>query len=271
MPELPEVETIARKLRDGCGDEPSIAGRTIHGMDIRWPRHIARPAWTEVSAQAEGQTVQAVSRRGKFLVASLSRDTLLIHLRMSGDLCVVRADEPLRKHDLTIWHLSGGVDLRFHDPRRFGRVWLTRDPGAILDGLGPEPLAPDFTTGRLTAMLAARRRILKPLLLDQTFLAGLGNIYTDEALHRAGLRPLRRSDSLKPAEAARLWRAIRAVLRLGIARNGASIDWVYRGGRFQNNFRVYGRAEEPCGTCGRKIRRILVGQRATFFCPRCQR
>jgi formamidopyrimidine-DNA glycosylase len=271
MPELPEVETIARKLREGSGAEPSVAGRSILSIVIRWPRHIAQPSGAEISALAQGQAIQSISRRGKFLVLALTRDTLLIHLRMSGDLCVVPASDPLRKHDLTIFHLSGGVDLRFHDPRRFGRVWLTREPGSILDGLGPEPLAADFTARRLAAMLASRKRILKPLLLDQTFLAGLGNIYTDEALHRARLNPLRRSHSLRPAEVARLYRGIRSALRLGIARNGASIDWVYRGGGFQQHFRVYGRAGKPCGTCGNRIRRIIVGQRSTFYCPNCQK
>jgi formamidopyrimidine-DNA glycosylase len=270
VPELPEVETIARKLRDGYPGEPSIVGRTILGMEIRWPRHISVPAWTEISACAEGQTVRAVSRRGKFLVLSLTRDTMLIHLRMSGDLCVAGTDEPLRKHDLTIWHLSGGVDLRFHDPRRFGRVWLMTDPAAVLGPLGPEPLASDFTARRFSAMLESRRRILKPLLLDQTFLAGMGNIYTDEALHRARLRPTRHSDTLKPDEISRLWRSIRAVLREGIRRNGASIDWVYRGGGYQHAFRVYGRDGEACGICGRKIRRRIVGQRSSYFCPFCQ-
>lgn len=270
MPELPEVETIARKLREGCGLEPPIVGRTILAVEIRWPRHISLPESSAFAAQAEGQTIHSIARRGKFLVLALSRDTLLIHLRMSGDLCVVSESEPLRKHDLTIFHLSGGMDLRFHDPRRFGRVWMTAEPGRVLDPLGPEPLAAEFTAARLGTMLCSRRRLLKPLLLDQTFLAGLGNIYTDEALHRARLHPLRRSDLLRPEEVARLWRGIRAALRAGIASNGASIDWVYRGGKFQNQFRAYGRAGELCRTCGGRIRRTVVGQRSTFYCPRCQ-
>jgi formamidopyrimidine-DNA glycosylase len=271
MPELPEVETIARKLREGCGVEPSILGRTILAVEVRWPRHIASPAGDEFLQAVAGQTIRSVSRRGKFLVLHLSGGYLLIHLRMSGDLSVVPAGEPLRKHDLTVWHLSGAVDLRFHDPRRFGRVWLTGNPGGVLDRLGPEPLAPEFTAAHLGRMLQARRRQLKPLLLDQSFLAGLGNIYTDESLYRARLHPLRRSDMLRPAEIARLWRAIRGTLRAGIVRNGASIDWVYRDGSFQNHFRAYGRAGKRCGRCGVNIRRIVVGQRSTFYCPRCQR
>ncbi len=140
----------------------------------------------------------------------------------------------------------------------------------VTGSLGPEPLARSFTAARLGRMLAARQRLLKPLLLDQTFIAGLGNIYADEALHRAGLHPLRRSDSLTPEEVKALWRGIRQALQTGLRHNGASIDWAYRGGSFQNHFRVYDRAGEPCDTCGTPIRRIVVGQRGTHFCPGCQ-
>jgi formamidopyrimidine-DNA glycosylase len=140
----------------------------------------------------------------------------------------------------------------------------------VLGNLGPEPLDEGFTADALHAMLQTRRRQLKPLLLDQTFLAGLGNSYTDEALHTAGLHPLRLTDSLNAAEAQALWTAIRAVLNEGIRRNGASIDWVYRGGDFQNTFRVYQRTGQACPVCGAPVERILVGQRGTHFCPRCQ-
>jgi formamidopyrimidine-DNA glycosylase len=271
MPELPEVETIARKLREGCGGEPSILGREILSVEIRHPKPIAFPAVKTVGEQMRGQTFCDISRRGKFLVCRLSDRYLLIHMRMSGDVQVLPTRQQLRKHDHVIWHLSGGLDLRFHDPRRFGRIWLVDSPRRVLGSLGPEPLAPEFTAARLGELLRARRRQLKPLLLDQTFLAGLGNIYTDEALHRARLHPLRRSDTLSKEEVARLWHGIRAALKVGIAQDGASIDWVYRGGEFQNHFRVYGRGGERCKRCGAKVRRIVVGQRSTYFCPRCQR
>jgi formamidopyrimidine-DNA glycosylase len=271
MPELPEVETIARKLREGCGGESAILGREILAVEIRHPKPVAFPAAEAAREQMRGRLFEEISRRGKFLVCRLSQGFLLIHLRMSGDLQVVPAGGTPRKHDHVIWHLSGGVDLRFHDPRRFGRIWLTDDPAEVLGALGPEPLTQEFTIARLGSMLRARRRLLKPLLLDQTFIAGLGNIYTDEALHRARLHPLRRSDTLRKDEVTRLWRGIRAALRVGIAQDGASIDWVYRGGGFQNHFRVYGRAGDPCRKCGAKIRRTVVGQRCTYFCPRCQR
>jgi formamidopyrimidine-DNA glycosylase len=271
MPELPEVETIARRLREGCDGDSAILGREILAVEIRHPKPVAFPAAEVVGEQMRGQVFEEISRRGKFLVCRLSRGVMLIHLRMSGDLQAIPAGQPPRKHDHVIWHLSGGVDLRFHDPRRFGRIWLTDDPASVLGALGPEPLMPEFTAPRLGAMLRARRRLLKPLLLDQTFIAGLGNIYTDEALHRARLHPLRRSDTLRKEEVTRLWHGIRAALRVGIAQDGASIDWVYRGGGFQNHFRVYGREGERCRKCGAKIRHTVVGQRSTYFCPRCQR
>ncbi len=270
MPELPEVETIARKLREGCGGEPSILGREIRSVEIRHPKPIAFPTAKIARQQLRGQVFEEISRRGKFLVCRLSRGYLLIHLRMSGDLRVLPAGKPPRKHDHVIWHLSGDADLRFHDPRRFGRIWLVDSPREVLGALGPEPLAPEFTAARLGEMLRGRKRLLKPLLLDQTFLAGLGNIYTDEALNRARLNPLRRSDSLRKDEIARLWHGIRAALKVGIAQDGASIDWVYRGGNSQNHFRVYDREGRPCQRCGARIRHTVVGQRSTYYCPKCQ-
>jgi formamidopyrimidine-DNA glycosylase len=271
MPELPEVETIARRLRTGCGGEPALVGREILAVEIRHPKPVAVPTPEEARARMRGQRFVEISRRGKFLVCRLTRDYLLVHLRMSGDLQLFRAGEPPRKHDHVVWHLDGGWDLRYHDPRRFGRIWVVSTPEAVLGALGPEPLAPQFTSAQLEGMLRGRKRQLKPLLLDQTFIAGIGNIYADEALHRARLHPLRRSDSLRKEEAARLWRGIRAALRVGIAQDGASIDWVYRGGDFQNHFRAYGREGDPCLKCGAKIRHITVGQRSTYYCPRCQR
>ncbi|MBN1438883.1 MAG: bifunctional DNA-formamidopyrimidine glycosylase/DNA-(apurinic or apyrimidinic site) lyase [Anaerolineales bacterium] len=271
MPELPEVETIARRLRTGCRGEPALPGARILSVEIRHPKPIACPAPEQAGACMTGRTFRGVSRRGKFLVFHLSQDHLLIHLRMSGDLQLFPRGEGVRKHDHVIWHLDNGWDLRFHDPRRFGRIWLIESPEEVLAGLGPEPLEKEFTVDRLHAMLCARKRLLKPLLLDQTFVAGIGNIYADESLHRARLHPLRRSNTLRREEAARLRNGIRAALRVGIAQDGASIDWAYRGGEFQNHFRAYDREGEPCVRCGAKIRRIVVGQRTTHYCPRCQK
>jgi formamidopyrimidine-DNA glycosylase len=203
-------------------------------------------------------------------VFTLSHGALLIHLKMSGDLKVCPAGTPPDKHAHTVFHFADGTELRFSDTRKFGKVYLVPRAEQVVGPLGPEPLEPGFTARRLGQMLRGRKRALKPLLLDQTFLAGLGNIYTDEALHRAGLHPLRRSDTLTPAEVQALWRGIRAALRAGIRHNGASIDWVYRGGGMQHHFQVYDRAGEPCYRCGTPVRRLVVGQRGTHICPVCQ-
>ncbi len=265
MPELPEVETIARKLK------PDVVGRRILSADLRWARTLAAPSPKKFAQQIAGQKIMDVGRRAKFLVFRLSSFHLLIHLRMSGDLHIKdNANQP-EKHDRLIIQLSGHRSLAFNDTRKFGRVWLMADPKEIFENLGPEPLSREFTPHWLHTALHKKHRQLKPLLLDQTFLAGLGNIYTDEALNIAKLHPLRESSSVTAKQAEALHDAIRKVLNEGIHRNGASIDWAYRGGEFQNYFRVYDREDKPCKNCGAKIRRITVGQRGTHFCPRCQR
>lgn len=264
MPELPEVETIARTLR------PQLIGKTIREADLRWNRTLASPSAKKFKEQICGQKIVNVSRRAKYLILQLSSFHLLIHLRMSGDLLLRNSTTEPAPHDRLLLKLSGGKALAFNDTRKFGRVWLTADPQEILGTLGPEPLSAEFTPAWLHAALHAKRRQLKPLLLDQTFLAGLGNIYTDEALHLAKLHPLRLSDSVSRRQAEALHEAIQSVLREGIRRNGASIDWVYRGGEFQNYFRVYDREGKPCPVCGTPIQRLVVGQRGTHICPKCQ-
>jgi len=276
MPELPEVETIARSLRQPAGTAvgqrraAGLPGRILTGAALTWARTLAAPAAGELSPRLAGQSVQQVGRRGKFLVITLSQDTLLIHLRMSGDLRLENNDGALQTHDRLALYFADGDRLVFNDPRKFGRAWLLADPLPVLGKLGPEPLEAGFDAARLYQRLRARHRRLKPLLLDQTFLAGLGNIYTDEALNLARLHPLRLSDDVSAEAAERLWLAIRTVLEEGIRRNGASIDWVYRGGSFQNTFRVYQRTGQPCPGCGSAVVRTLVGQRGTHYCPVCQ-
>jgi formamidopyrimidine-DNA glycosylase len=189
---------------------------------------------------------------------------------MSGDLAMVPPDAPRGRYDHTIFKLDSGWQLRFSDARKFGRVYLVSDSAQILDGLGPEPLSRQFDPATLAGILRSRSRALKPMLIDQSVIAGIGNIYADEALHRAKLHPLRRSDSLTTAEIRSLWNGICSALKQGIRHGGASIDWVYRGGDFQNHFRVYGRAGEPCPVCMTSIERIVVGQRGTHLCPECQ-
>jgi formamidopyrimidine-DNA glycosylase len=265
MPELPEVETFARELR------PGLVGRTILDADLRWARTLAAPSPRKFKDAIRGQVIREVGRRAKFINIGLQAYNLLIHLRMSGDLLLKDGKIKPEKHDRLILTLSGDRSLVFNDTRKFGRVWLTANVEDVVGRLGPEPLARAFTSHWLYQALQARHRQLKPLLLDQTFIAGLGNIYTDEALHMARLHPLALSDAVKPGQAGHLRDAIQSVLREGIRRNGASIDWVYRGGEFQNHFRVYGRDGEPCPVCGTTIQRLLVGQRSTHICPRCQR
>jgi len=276
MPELPEVETIARTLRQGGQGREPIIGRQIAMVRLEWARTLAEPDPAGFIPRLVGQQIVAVDRRGKFLILRLDVDALLIHLRMSGDIRVEPgldeqgAPAPLQAHDRLALDFTDGWRMAFNDTRKFGRAWLVSDPEAVLGGLGPEPFDPSFTAQTLYHRLQGARRQIKPLLLDQSFIAGLGNIYTDEALHTAGIHPLRLSNTLTEEEAARLWQAIRDVLEEGIRRNGASIDWVYRGGDFQNCFHAYQRTGEPCPVCGTPIVRITVGQRGTHFCPHCQ-
>lgn len=270
MPELPEVETIARKLK------PQLLGKVIQEAQLRWQRTLAFPSPRTFKTQIQGQEIRDVTRRAKFLILRLSDFSLLIHLRMSGDLHVREGTMKPQKHDrliLTLRSASPGegalTHLVFNDTRKFGRVWLTRQPEEVLAGLGPEPLSRKFTPQWLHTALHSRHRLLKPLLLDQTFLAGLGNIYADESLHLARLHPLASSDSVTAQQAEGLHQAICRVLKEGIRRNGASFDWVYRGGEY--HFRVYDRTGKPCPVCGTGIERIIVGQRSTHVCPTCQR
>jgi len=265
MPELPEVETIARAL------QPDLVGKTILSADLRWERTLAAPAPAQFKKRISGQKILGVSRRAKYLIVELESYSFLVHLRMSGDLVIREGKIKPEKHDRLLLHLSDGTRLAFNDTRKFGRVWLTDQPETILGRLGPEPLEKGFTPRWLFQALHSRKRSLKPLLLDQTFLAGLGNIYTDECLHLAQLHPRAASNNVSEEQAAELHKAIRAVLREGIRRNGASIDWVYRGGGYQNYFRVYDREGKPCPVCGAAIQKFTVGQRGTHICPNCQR
>jgi formamidopyrimidine-DNA glycosylase len=269
MPELPEVETIARAIA------PDVIGKTIVSADVRWARTIAIPSVKKFKEQVAGQRVLEVSRRAKFLNLRLENYNLLIHLRMSGDLMVRKGRIYSEPHDRLLLALrgrgGGESHLAFNDTRKFGRVWLTDQLELVLGNLGPEPLEKEFTPQWLYENLHQRSRLLKPLLLDQTFLAGLGNIYTDEALHMAKLHPLSLSNTVSKKQAEALFEAIRSVLKEGIRRNGASIDWVYRGGEYQHHFRVYDREGKPCPVCGTEIQKLTVGQRGTHVCPNCQK
>jgi formamidopyrimidine-DNA glycosylase len=271
MPELPEVETVVRGLR------AEIADRTITDVKVLWTRSVVPPDPDAFARRLAGQTITDVERRGKWVMMALSGDdTLLIHLRMSGRL-VLESEACLDdRHLRVLFLLDDGRRLSFIDQRKFGRMILTNDHNLILKDLGLEPLSEEFTPKRLKEMLGSRRGRIKSLLLDQRFLAGLGNIYTDEALWRAQIHPLRPADTLTPTEVARLHKAIRVVLASAIASGGTTLeDEAYRrangqAGEFAGKLAAYGRAGQPCLRCGRTIERIKVSQRGTHFCPRCQ-
>ena len=270
MPELPEVETIATALREGGRGGSAVLGRRIGGSRLYWERTLATPGRRAFQARIRGQAIRGIDRRGKFLILQLTHAALLVHLRMSGDLIATRTEAPLPRFTRLALLLDRGLRLCFTDARKFGRVWLTDEPDRYFEKLGPEPMGPVLDAGRLHEMLSTRRRQIKPLLLDQAFIAGLGNIYTDEALNLARVHPLRIAASLTRAETAVLWRSIRQVLRKGIRHGGTSFDWAYRDGECQEFLRVYRRAGLPCRRCRTPIERTVVGQRGTHFCPRCQ-
>ncbi len=270
MPELPEVETIVRALRDGGREQPSVVGQVVDSVDLLWERSLAQPGPQEFAARLSGQEIHTVSRRAKYLVFHLDRDYLLVHLRMSGDLRVDERTNPVQPHDRLLLNFTSGLRMAFNDTRKFGRAWLVVSLDEVLADLGPEPFDPALSGEAFYQRLQGVRRQIKPLLLDQTFLAGVGNIYSDEALHIAGIHPLTPANRITSEKAEKLLAAIREVLMEGIRRNGASIDWVYRGGDFQNHFRVYQRTGEPCPVCGGAIERAVIGQRSTHFCPVCQ-
>jgi len=270
MPELPEVESLARELRG------ALVGRKIVGVEVRWPRIVAAPDPETFARRLVGRRIREIRRRGKWLLLGLDEgEWLLVHLRMSGRLTVEDACAPDDVHTRVVFHLGDGQRLRFSDPRKFGRMALTACPEEWLGDLGPEP--PGLTLEQLAGMLQGRRVRLKPLLTDQRFLAGLGNIYADEVLWRAGLHPLRPADTLTLEETARLHGAIRQVLEEAIARRGTTLpDQRYvlpdgRPGEFAARLAVYGREGHPCPRCGTPIARTRVGGRSVHFCPQCQR
>ncbi len=274
MPELPEVETVVRLVR------PKLVGRTIEGVDVAWERTLGGASEGAFRRAVVGARVASAWRRAKYLVFDLERDGettgwLVGHLRMTGRMHVERNGWDPGPYARVALRLDRGRTLHFVDVRKFGRLQFVDDLAAVFGDLGPEPLGEEFTAEWLTAALRARRRVLKPLLLDQTFLAGLGNIYVDEALHEARLHPLRVAATVRREQAERLHGAIRRTLEAAIEREGSSFDTFYRTpegqpGSYQHQFRVYGRTGLPCPVCARPIRRLVVGQRGTHVCLACQ-
>jgi len=272
MPELPEVETIVGDLKN------RLVGRVIQSVAVVLPKVVASPAPEEFARLLAHREIEDLRRRGKYILMDLSGDlTLVLHLRMTGQLVYSAAPEPFPRHTHLVFYLDRGA-LRFTDLRQFGRARLVprreldQVPG--LRDLGAEPLGPEFNAEIFFRRLQNSRRMIKPLLLDQAFLAGLGNIYTDEALHRAGIHPERPAAALDAREAGALYRAIREVLTEGIDFRGTSVqhylDGDGRPGRFQDILRVYRRQGSPCPVCGTAIERIRCGGRGTYYCPVCQ-
>jgi formamidopyrimidine-DNA glycosylase len=277
MPELPEVETVRAWL------EPKLVGRRFDSVEI-FDSRLTRPDDPAgVAAELEGERVVALDRRGKYLLVRFeSGRVLLIHLRMTGQLLhggnglAGNAAEDV--HRRAVVRLDDGSDVIYRDVRRFGTWQLIEDEDLepyLAQRVGSEPLVPGFTSKRLAEALAGRRTSLKSALLDQRRLAGIGNIYADEALWRAHLHPLRAAGELDAPEIAALHRGIRAALRAGIERQGATLS-NYRTpdgnrGRMQEAFRVYGREGEPCDRCGTPIEKTRIGGRGTWYCPSCQR
>jgi formamidopyrimidine-DNA glycosylase len=274
VPELPEVETIVTDLR------PHLVGRTIVSCELRFPARVRHPEPEDFVDSVAGQTIEALRRRGKFILIGLGGELLLVvHLGMTGQLRLVDAGTELAPHTHAVFSLDDGRHLRYRDPRRFGRLLLGSEHALLLSKtlpqLGPEPIDPEFAADELYQRLRRRRTSLKAVLLDQAAIAGVGNIYADESLHRARLRPDRIAGTVSRKSAQRLHESLRESLLVAIRNRGSSVDtyrdaWGELGGQ-QEKLLVYGRAGEPCFTCGRPLSMIRIAGRTTVFCRRCQR
>jgi formamidopyrimidine-DNA glycosylase len=274
MPELPEVQTIVNDLKAA-----GLVGQTIKAARVFWARTIAKPSAKAFCSRIRGRAIAAIRRRGKFIVFDFyNNGHLLMHLRMSGRLHLVTNQQPRKKHEHVLLNLDGGQQLRFYDTRKFGRLYLTSDADPILGRLGPEPLSKGFTHQKLARRLKARKRLLKPLLLDQTFIAGLGNIYVDEALWESKIHPCRMASSLSETEMRALHRAIPRVLKRGLKNLGTSLGTgktnfysvAKHQGRNRDQLKAFRRTGQPCPRCAQTVERIIVGQRSTHICPKCQ-
>lgn len=269
MPELPEVETTRRGL------SPHLLGRRIVALNLRQPK-LRWPIPDELQ-QLRGQRIEAIERRAKYLLVHTEPGSALLHLGMSGSLRVLPQSAPIGKHDHVDWLLDSGQVLRYTDPRRFGsQLWQAQgDIHPLLRGLGPEPLSDDFDAEHLFLHSRGRSAAVKVFLMDQAIVVGVGNIYAAEALFAAGIRPTRSAGEVSLARYRRLAEAVKRILAHAIARGGTTLrDFINPDGApgyFEQELFVYGRLGEPCRVCGTAIRSIRLGQRSTFFCPRCQR
>jgi formamidopyrimidine-DNA glycosylase len=271
MPELPEVETTLRGLA------PHLSGQTVGDVVIRTPK-LRWPIPADLPALLRGRPIRGLSRRAKYLLVEFEHGTLILHLGMSGSLRILTAPPPAQTHDHFDLVLQNGTVMRLRDPRRFGAVlWHKGDVAAhpLLAALGPEPLEKDFDGEYLYAATRKRKAAIKLVIMDNHVVVGVGNIYANEALFRAGIKPQLAAGKLSRERCALLVKTIREVLRAAIKKGGSSLrDYVDSDGRqgyFQQEYFVYGRSGEPCRRCGTAVRQMRQGQRASFWCPHCQR
>jgi formamidopyrimidine-DNA glycosylase len=269
MPELPEVETTCR------GIAPHLQGQLVTGVDIRQAA-LRWPVPDAISA-LRGQRIHTVSRRAKYLLLGADRGHCIVHLGMSGSLRVCPPDVPLRPHDHVILSLHSGLQLRYHDPRRFGCwLWTDADPAShqLLHDLGPEPLEAAFSPEVLLRACKRHKRAIKTVVMDPHVVVGVGNIYACEALFAAAIDPRRRADRISAQRIENLTTAIKFVLQRSIDQGGTTLrDFLREDGRpgyFKQQLNVYDRADKPCHSCAQPIRRSVLGQRTTYFCPHCQ-
>jgi formamidopyrimidine-DNA glycosylase len=275
MPELPEVETVRRDL------EARVIGRTITSCFVSpdAPRLVQLVTRDEFCQQLVGRTITGLRRRGKYLIVDLDDERAwVMHRRMSGNVLWRTPADPPDDYVRAVFGLDDGHELRWTDLRKFGTMWLVEDATMVMESLGPEPLDAEFTPAALRERAHRRSAPIKAVILDQTVLAGMGNLYTDEALHYAGIHPLRPANKLKAGDYERLHAGIIEALRMGIDGRGSSLGTTLRDhvnvdgdiGRNQETVRAYGREGEPCFVCGATMRRIKVGGRSSTFCPKCQ-
>jgi formamidopyrimidine-DNA glycosylase len=269
MPELPEVETIRRQLYSA-----GVEGRTIEKIHIEWPRTVEPLTPSAFCKQVQGRKLEQIDRHGKWLIFRLDgKENVLVHLRMTGGFYLTQGVLKKGPHDRAVLQLSGGLNLHFRDPRKFGRWRLADAP----DGLGPDALT--VTKKQFFQALEGQNKVLKALLLDQSFVAGVGNIYADEALFEARLDPRRRSRTLLEDEISKLWKAVRRVIEAGVRNKGTSlgagqgnyVDLNGEAGGHHKKVKVYGRAGQPCTVCKQPLHKTQITQRTTVFCAHCQK
>jgi formamidopyrimidine-DNA glycosylase len=268
VPELPEVETIKNEL------SPHIIGRRFTGITVCDAKMVRQPSAEEFHQKLIGQEINSLERRGKYLIFHLSGgDALIIHLKMSGALLL--NSEQVDRHARVIFDLDNGSRIIFNDRRRLGSLWLIENEQYVIGKLGPEPLTPEFTNKTLAERLQKHQAPIKAVLLDQSFIAGIGNMYADEALFAAKIHPLRKANSLSPKEIEKLHKAIVKVLCSAIDSKGASVDTYKlpdgRLGTAHSNFSVAHRGGKPCHICGTAIQRLAIRNRGSYFCPNCQK